>query len=171
VTTGPTPNRVEFWVDGKLRWTEQQAPYVFNGDGSTWDTTKESDGAHELVTKAYAGGARLQATITVTVRNAAPASQPPPSPAATAVSVLSQTLTDGQTLSGTVTWQATLAGDVRRVELWIDGARAASFRRAPYGGSLDTTRLRNGPHTFAVHVTGTDGSTATASVAATVANR
>jgi hypothetical protein len=113
----------------------------------------------------------------VTVANAAAAPPPTttptptPAPAATKVAVTGQTILDGTTISGTVSWLATVTGPVRRVELLVDGARVATFRSGPpYGGTLDTHQLRNGSHTFAVHVVGTDASEATASVKVTVSN-
>jgi hypothetical protein len=86
------------------------------------------------------------------------------------VAIVSQTIASGQTLSGTVTWQAIVTGDLRRVEFQIDGSRVASFRSAPYTGSLDTKRLRNGPHTLTVRAVGSDGVSVTASVTVTIAN-
>jgi hypothetical protein len=38
--------KVEFSIDGKLLWTEQYAPYVFNGDGGYLSTTQLSNGWH-----------------------------------------------------------------------------------------------------------------------------
>jgi cell wall-associated NlpC family hydrolase len=69
-TSGPTPNRVEFWIDGTLGWTEHSAPYVFGGDGGTWDTTTVADGTYILTVKAYSDdGQEADATISVTVAN------------------------------------------------------------------------------------------------------
>jgi len=59
--------RVEFLVDGVVRWRSVTPPYAFD-----WDTTPEAPGEHELtaqaVVRGYAVGAR---TVTVDV-------EPPP---------------------------------------------------------------------------------------------
>jgi hypothetical protein len=59
---------------------------------------------------------------------------------------------------------------VRRVELLIDGGRVGSFRNGPYGGTLDTTQLRNGTYTFTARAVGSDGTSVSASIQVTVAN-
>jgi hypothetical protein len=70
VTSGGTVSRVEFSIDGVLRWTESSAPYVFNGDGGTWNTTLESDGPHTLSLRAVASdGSEATNSISVTVAN------------------------------------------------------------------------------------------------------
>jgi cell wall-associated NlpC family hydrolase len=76
-TAGPVPNRVEFWIDGALAWTEQSAPYVFGGGGGTWDTTTVPNGDHVLTVKAYSDdGQEADATIVVSVTNTTPGGAP-----------------------------------------------------------------------------------------------
>ena len=60
-----TPQWVEVHVDGKLRATEQEAPYSVE-----WDTTEERDGEHRLTLWAVAPNGRVATeTRTVVVRN------------------------------------------------------------------------------------------------------
>ena len=67
--------RVEFRVDGALRWTARSAPYVFNGDGGTWKTTSVANGRHTLSATAFdRSGRRARDTHAVVVDN------PPPTP-------------------------------------------------------------------------------------------
>jgi cell wall-associated NlpC family hydrolase len=69
-TSGPTPSRVEFWIDGTLSWTDHSAPYVFGRDGGAWDTTTIADGTYVLTVKAYSDdGQEADATISVNVAN------------------------------------------------------------------------------------------------------
>ncbi|HET7571290.1 MAG TPA: Ig-like domain-containing protein [Gaiellaceae bacterium] len=179
-TSGPTPERVEFWVDGTRRWTENQAPFVFGGDGATWDTTKESDGAHTLLVKAVAGKQTATATLTVTVANA-PAgddssTSPPPAPASAPPSfaIASQSLADGQTVDGVVSWTAVVTGDVRRVEFYVGHRRTWTARDEPFAfggdGNLDTTRLPDGPVTLTVRAVARDRSVLESRITVTVAN-
>jgi len=83
---------------------------------------------------------------------------------------VSQSLTDGATLSGTVSWVATPAGPARRVDFLINDRRVATFRGSPWGGDKDTTKLANGTYTFAVRAVAADGTTATSSITVTVHN-
>jgi hypothetical protein len=160
VTSGATPDKVEYWIDGTLRHTERSAPYEF-----AWDTTADAEGTHRLVVKAYAGSAVVERSLTVTVKNTTATTTP-----AQPVAIVSQTLTDGQTLTGSVAWLVIVSGPVRSVQLLIDGHRAATFRSTPYGGTLDTTKLANGAHTFVAKVSGTDSSSATVTISVTVSN-
>ena len=67
--------RIEWLIDGKLRWTSKSLPFVFGGKGALWDTTREAPGVHELTVRAVAtSGAVSESTIPVTV--APPAASP-----------------------------------------------------------------------------------------------
>jgi hypothetical protein len=82
--SGTTPKRVDFAVDGGVRWSQAASPYVYGGTGGSLDTTTLSDGAHTLTATAYGPkGSKRTSQLTVTVANAAPApppaSAPPPS--------------------------------------------------------------------------------------------
>ena len=47
-TPSGSVSKVDFYMDGALKWTENAAPYVFNGDGNKLDTKTLSDGSHVL---------------------------------------------------------------------------------------------------------------------------
>lgn len=51
--------QVEFWVDGSLRWTAREEPYVFGGEGGVWDTAAERPGAHEVLVRVVGTGGRI----------------------------------------------------------------------------------------------------------------
>jgi hypothetical protein len=174
--TGATVKRVEFLVDGSLRWTEYSAPYEFNSGSTTrWDTTKEADGVHTLVAKAYAGDGRTVAlAISVNVANA---SSPPPAPTSTGFTVANTGVADGQSVSGRVYWSATASGaTVSKVEFLVDGQLRWTEWAAPYDfkttgvAGWDTTKETNGAHTLTAKAYATDGRTVSATVTVTVAN-
>ncbi len=72
--SGAAANKVEFRIDGSLRWTETSAPWVFDGDGHTLDTTAFANGHHVLTATAYAlNGASASTTASVTFANPATA--------------------------------------------------------------------------------------------------
>ncbi len=87
-------------------------------------------------------------------------------------------LTDGQTVSGTVTWLASVSGgSVDRVDFAIDGSVQWTERYAPYGyhgdaGLLDTTSLTNGRHSLAVTAYPKNGAgrSSTATITVNVSN-
>ncbi|HEY0317905.1 MAG TPA: glycosyl hydrolase [Solirubrobacterales bacterium] len=82
--TGAVATRVEFAVDGSVKWTDTAAPYEYGGTNGALDTTKLSNGSHILSATAYgAKGTRAgTAGVTVNVANvsAEPAPEPTPEP-------------------------------------------------------------------------------------------
>ena len=55
--------KVEFWLDGVRKSTDNTSPYTWS-----WDTTSSADGAHELVAKAFSGTTLLDSTPARTVK-------------------------------------------------------------------------------------------------------
>lgn len=75
--SGGTATKVDFLIDGAIRWTENAAPYQYNGDpGGLLDTTTLADGPHTLqVVATDAAGNKAAASSAVTISNAI---TPPP---------------------------------------------------------------------------------------------
>jgi hypothetical protein len=68
--SGRDIERVDFSVDGAMRWQDRGSPYRFNGDAGRWDTRAETNGPHVLTLRAVAvSGSEATATIVVTVAN------------------------------------------------------------------------------------------------------
>jgi hypothetical protein len=104
-------SRVEFVVDGKVRWTERSEPYVFDDDGQLLTPWLLGNGAHVLSVRAVAGsGADGVATARVTVR------------ASTAAN-------------------AQLAGTYHRQVTSADGQRVAAYRTPDKGAFGDVPPL------------------------------
>ena len=77
--------RVDFSIDGAKKWTEQQAPYQFNGDpAGMLDTTTLANGSHTLLAVAFNSNsvelARVSSTVTVSNSASSPPPPPPPPP-------------------------------------------------------------------------------------------
>jgi hypothetical protein len=66
--------RVEFLVDGTVRDTERQPPYVYGGPEGFWDTTEEAPGPHTLVVRAIGARTTGSARVHVVVVESAPSS-------------------------------------------------------------------------------------------------
>ena len=167
---GAPIQKVDFAIDGTKRWTENFAPYQFNGDPTgVLDTTKLSNGTHTLTVVAYGtSGQTATSKISVTVSNGAP---PPPTFSTTS------SVADRSTLSGSLTWTATAKGaPIQKVDFAIDGTTRWTENFAPYQfngdptGVLDTTKLSDGTHTLTVVARAVDGRTATVQSAVAVVN-
>jgi hypothetical protein len=73
--------RIDFLIDGVKRWTEQVAPYYYNGDpDGRLDTTTLVNGSHTLIAIAYNGSGVEVGRVSsgVTVSNSATSPTPTP---------------------------------------------------------------------------------------------
>jgi mannan endo-1,4-beta-mannosidase len=78
---------------------------------------------------------------------------------------------NGATVSGTIGWEvAVTSGAPSKVEFLVDGVAKFSDSSAPYGGSLDTTKLGNGNHTLSATAYGSRGVKVTTSVTVKASN-
>jgi hypothetical protein len=178
-SSGGTPNRIEFLIDGSSKWTDTSAPYQFGGDpAGRFDTTSLPDGQHKLTVKAHRDAGNNHATsqsVTVTISNGKNPPPPPPPPPPSSF-VVTSSIANGATLSGSLTWTATPSGTtVTSVDFLIDGTVKWNEQISPYvfngdGKQLDTATLSNGAHTLALQAHAADGRTATTTSAVTVAN-
>ena len=102
----------------------------------------------------------------------ASATTPVPDTAAPTINVTAPA--DGATVSGAVAVSATASDNVgvANVAFAVDGAAlGAPDATAPYGLSLDTTALTNGPHTLRATATDTSGNASFAEISLTVDNQ
>lgn len=164
--SGGTPDRVEYSIDGTLKWTERAAPYRYNGDTGSLDTRTLADGGHTLVARAFATtGETFTATTTITVANNT-----------SGFGITNVSPTNGATLSGSIRWEARMtAGTASQIDFFIDGVQKWTEHGAPYvyngdTGSLDTRTLGNGTHTLMARATGASGQTASSEVSVNVSN-
>src|SRR5207244_67154 len=124
-------------------------------------STTLANGGHTLAVTAYfSDGATASASVSVTVSNLAPAPAPAPAPSHS----VSESVANGSTLSGAVSWTASPSDPPTKVEFSIDGVLKWTETWSPYvytadGNSVDTTTLANGGHTLAVTAYFSDGAT------------
>ena len=69
-------SEVEFLIDGRLTWVEQQAPYCYGSDGNFLVTSFLRPGQHAFTVKAVAVDGK---TASTTVRASVPVAPAPPS--------------------------------------------------------------------------------------------
>jgi N-acetyl-anhydromuramyl-L-alanine amidase AmpD len=135
------PTRVDFLVDGVVRYTTSGLPYSYD-----WDTSLEQNGRHVLAARAVDASGRTAISATVVNSETLPA--PPPV----------VTLPSLPPLTGVVTIQPQLSGGpVARVELWIDGVLTQTATAEPWALTWDVSTVTPGQHVVAVRAVGPRG--------------
>lgn len=139
-------SKVEIYIDNRLYYTPNSAPYTIN-----WDTVGQANGTHTLKAVAYDASfnATSSETISFTVYNAVSADATPPS-------VYSISPSEGTKLKGSSVTLKGSAGDnvgVVRLEFLVDDDMIASNTNST---SLEvkkwsTRNLLRGPHTFTLN--------------------
>ena len=158
--TGPGVRRVDFLVDGKLRWRSATAPHVF-APGRGLNTTAMRNGRHTLELRAYGAGGKLLRTrkLTVVVRNAA-------------FELTTAGLKPGQQVSGVLEVRAnTRVAPALRAELLVNGRPVSRDGKAPFRLRWDARRAKPGPYKLQVRATAKDGRVATRTVRVVVPKR
>ncbi|HEY3157651.1 MAG TPA: Ig-like domain-containing protein [Vicinamibacterales bacterium] len=150
---------VQFKVDGTPVGSEDtEAPYE-----ALWNTAAASNDSHTLsATARDAVGHETTISVTVVVAN----DSSPPTVAFTSPG-------SGETLTGAASILASATDNVgvASVEFLVDGVAAGAPRTSgPFGLSLDTEPLANGPHTVTAVARDAAGNETSASVTLTVEN-
>jgi N-acetyl-anhydromuramyl-L-alanine amidase AmpD len=137
--------RVEFLVNGAVRWRSTRAPHRFAG-GRGLNTTALRNGRHVLEVRAVGrNGASARRRTTVQVRNAP-------------FVLTSAGLRQNERLWRVVELRASVRdAPARSVELLVNGRRAAIATRAPYSFRWDARRAKPGPHVLTLRAVAQDG--------------
>jgi N-acetyl-anhydromuramyl-L-alanine amidase AmpD len=152
---GPV-KRVEFVVDGRVRWIDHVAPYAFAG-GRLWNTTTLRNGRHRLELRAYGTKSWTRRRFTLRVRN-----QP--------FTLQQVAFKPKQQVNGVVPVRAIFTGRPALVRLLLDGKVISHDQSAPYLFEWDTRRVPDGPHTIALVGRAPDGRVVRSSVVVVVSN-
>ena len=155
---------VEFFIDGQLKFTDNQAPYQFE-----WDTTPYADGgSHALYAKAYdlSGNTTTTAINTVTVSSLG-------SDDITAPSVIALYPVNLSTVSGTITIRADAQDNiaVSRVEFYVDGVLNGTDNNGSDGWSSSwntASQADSSSHSVFIKAFDAAGNTGTAFITVTV---
>lgn len=143
-TKGPV-RRVDFYVNGKLRWRSSRAPHVF-APGRGLNTFPLKNGRHLLEVRAFGpGNASARQRIAVHVRNAP-------------FELTTAGIRRGDRVQGVLRFRAAArTAPVESIALFLNGRRAAVERSAPYEFRWDTRRAKTGPHVLLVRAKAKDG--------------
>jgi N-acetyl-anhydromuramyl-L-alanine amidase AmpD len=165
---GANATGIGLYVDGRIVSRDRTAPYTLR-----WDTRRVRDGAHALSLVAESIDRRIaRHSLTVVVKNhlAKPRPKPKAKVAAKpkpAFRIVSESVADGQTVSGVVDWRAHTVGPVARVEFAVDGTTIARATREPWQATWDASAL-SGAHALEVRAYTLDGRVVTRQVTVTV---
>ena len=152
---GPV-RRVEFLVDGHVRWIDHVAPFAFMG-GRLWNTTAMRNGKHVLELRAYGTKSWTRRTFTIRIKN-----EP--------FTLAQVAFKPKQQVSGVLPVRAIFTGTPARVRLLLDGREIDHDTSAPYLFHWDTRRTKDGPHTIALVGRAPDGRVVRSSVTVVVNN-
>jgi N-acetyl-anhydromuramyl-L-alanine amidase AmpD len=149
--------RVEFFVNGKLRWRDRVGPFAF-ARGNGWDTRTVPNGRHMLAAKVYGrGGYRMLRRYPVRVNNAP-------------IELLLAGVAPESGARGEVTIDVRPSYPVKRLTLYVDGKPVSRDGSAPYRLRWDSTTSAEGPHGLLVSGRTAGGRRATTNVPVVVAN-
>jgi N-acetyl-anhydromuramyl-L-alanine amidase AmpD len=149
--------RVEFFVDGKLRWRDRVGPFAF-ARGRGWDTRTVPNGRHMLTAKVYGRrGYRMLRRYPVRVNN-----EP--------IELGLEGVTPEGGARGDVTVRVEPSYPVKRVVLYVDGRPVSRDGSNPYRLHWDSTAAAEGPHELLVYARTAGGRRAAAHVPVVVAN-
>jgi N-acetyl-anhydromuramyl-L-alanine amidase AmpD len=150
--------RVDFLVDGTLRYSDHTWPYSFHKTIG-WDSRTVSNGSHMLTVKAY-GAHRYRTRRSVPIRVA----NPP-------LRVRITGAVSGGAVNGVLGIGAHASEPVDRIALYVDGKPVSRDATAPYRLTWDTRSATEGAHTLVVYARGRHGThRAALSVPVVVAN-
>jgi N-acetyl-anhydromuramyl-L-alanine amidase AmpD len=149
--------RVEFFIDGQLRWRDRVGPFAF-ARGRGWDTRTVPNGRHMLMAKVYArGGYRMLKRFPVRVNN-------------DPIELALEGVAPEGGARGEVTIDVEPSYPVRRLVLYVDGKPVSRDGSAPYRLHWDSTTAAEGPHELLVYGRTAGGRRAAHKVPVVVAN-
>jgi hypothetical protein len=156
-----------FLVDGHRRAVDRRPPFLF-----AWNAARAKPGKHvlEVVATSVDGRVAKRRIPLVAATRAVVTPKPKPTPkppAAPALAILSQSVSDGQQVSGLVVWRVAVAGKPVRVEYLVDGVLRGADVAAPYTLGWDTAAETPGTHSLTARAVG--AKTIEATVTVTVA--
>jgi len=150
-----------FLVDGHRRAVDRRPPFLFS-----WNAARVKPGKHVLQVVATSVDGRIaKRRIPVVAAKRVVVKPKPPTPPA--LKILSQTVAEGQQVSGLVLWRVDVAGKAERVEFVVDGVVRGTDVAAPYTLGWNSATEAPGAHRLTARAVGKK--TVEASVTVTVA--
>ncbi|HEX3807043.1 MAG TPA: N-acetylmuramoyl-L-alanine amidase [Gaiellaceae bacterium] len=149
--------KVDFYVDGKLLYTDHTWPYSFSRTKG-WDSRTVANGRHMLTELEYGTGHyRVRKQIPIRVENVPLRVQ------------VTGAVSDGA-VAGELTLGVHVSQAAERVVLYADGRPVSRDSRGPFTLRWDTASVADGPHTLEVYARDAHGHRAALTVPVLVAN-
>jgi hypothetical protein len=149
--------KVEFYVDGKLLYTDHSWPYSFHRTAG-WNTRSVANGKHMLTVVEFGTHHyRVRKHLPVVVKN-------PPMHVRVAGAV------NGGAVYGLLHLSATVNVSAQRVVLYADGKPVSRDDRAPFALTWDTRTQAEGEHELVVYARDAHGHRAALQLPVMVAN-
>lgn len=137
-------HRVDFFVDGRLLWTDRVWPFAFRG-GAGWNTRTVADGRHLLTLRMHGRrGYRARRAIGVRVDN-------PP------IQLAISGLPGHGAARGEVTLTVRPSAPVERIALYVDGRAVSRDSSAPYRLRWNSETVDEGPRELLVYARARSG--------------
>ncbi|MBA3348477.1 MAG: Ig-like domain-containing protein [Actinobacteria bacterium] len=150
-------HRVDFFVDGRLLYTDRVYPFAFRG-GAGWNTRTVADGSHLLSIRVHGRrGYRARKTIPVRVDN-------PP------IALALGGIGDHGAVRGDVALTVRASEPVERIALYVDGRPVSRDGSAPYTLHWNSENAEEGPRDLLVYARARSGRRVALTVPVVVAN-
>lgn len=155
---GPVKLRVRPWgakaatmtflVDGRRRAVDRRPPFIF-----AWNAGRARAGKHvlQVIATSVDGRVAKQRIPLVVATRVVVKPKPPVTPP---LAILSQTVSDGQQVTGLVVWRVEVAGKPTRVEFLVDGVLRGADVAAPYTLGWDSAAEAPGAHRLTARAIG-----------------
>ena len=150
-------HRVDFFVDGRLLWSDRVWPFAFRG-GAGWNTRTVADGRHLLAFRGH-GRRGDRARRTIPVRDDTPP-----------IALAGGGLGAPGAARGEVTMTVRASERVHRVALYVDGRAVSRDSSPPYTLRWNSESVAEGPREVLVYARARSGRRAAQTVPVVVAN-
>ena len=137
-----------FFVDGHRRAVDRRPPFLF-----AWNAARAKPGKHVLQVVATSVDGRIakRRIPLVAAKRVVPKPKPPVTPP---VRIVTQSVTEGQEVTGLVLWRVEVSGKPSRVEFVIDGVVRGTDVAAPYTFGWNADAETPGTHRLTARAIG-----------------
>ena len=137
-----------FFVDGRRRAVDRRPPFLF-----AWNAARAKPGKHvlQVVATSVDGRVAKRRIPLVAAKRVVPKPKPPVTPP---LRILTQSVAEGQEVTGLVLWRVEVAGKPTRVEFVIDGVLRGADVAAPYTFGWNADAETPGTHVLTARAVG-----------------
>ena len=140
-----------FFVDGHRRAVDRRPPFLF-----AWNAARAKPGKHVLQVVATSVDGRIakRRIPLVAAKRVVPKPKPNRPPPTPPLRIVTQSVAEGQEVTGLVLWRVEVSGKPSRVEFVIDGVVRGADVAAPYTFGWNADAETPGPHRLTARAVG-----------------